>query len=165
MQRSFIPLLPLAAFLITDALKSSCYPVETKFMGFSASCARNASNVEYRNCRAKKFAELISGIKGSSGALCDHERCIYKLKPDGVNRDRWVGAGYVLSFVGGAEAEAILRHSTAGWAVILKDPMQRVSVFQTCGTCTDLDHVRGPLKYVAVQFISPGVEVLAIANQ
>ena len=131
-------------------------------MKFSKVCHENSwSKIDYARCRAGFFIDAINSIKNQTGFTCDDQRCIYKLKSD-KDMFRWEGEGYKLTFYSGDEAEAILAPEREMNAIVIADPRGRLSVFSSCGTCLDIDYVRGPIKHAAVVRASETVRLLAV---
>lgn len=140
----------IAVLLAAMALVSQAAPAGAEeIMSFAGACKRGrVSNAEYRNCRALHVEVAVKEVGTPTGSTRVPGGTLYVLAPKG---DAFVGGGYEISILIGPAAEKVVGHLPSGFGLTVRDRAGRVSVFESCGTCTELDHVRGPLKAAAVQ--------------
>jgi hypothetical protein len=140
----------IAILLAAVALVSLAGPASAEeIMSFAGTCKRGkVSNADYRNCRSERVEAAAKAVRGPTGRTPVDGGTLFVLAPKG---EAFAGGGYEVSILIGPAAGKVVGHLPSGFGMTVRDPAGRVSVFESCGTCTELDHVRGPLKAAAIQ--------------
>ncbi len=142
---SRIAILFAAASLTAQAASAGA----EELLSFAGACKRGTiPNAEYRSCRSDHVEATAAAVRTPTGRIPFPGGTLYVLAPKG---GAFAGEGYEVAVLYGAAAERAVGHLPSGFGVTVRDPSGRVGVFERRGTCTELDHVGGPLKAAAVQ--------------